>query len=66
MPPPLLNGLQQQGMTIPPEIHEAQRLSVYATLARYPGLTAPATPAHYDEAIKIAQDVVSWAESLVP
>jgi len=53
-------------MTIPPEIHEAQRLSVYATLARYPGLTAPATPAHYDEAIKIAQDVVSWAESLVP
>jgi HEPN domain-containing protein len=61
----LLNGLQQQGLTIPPDVQEAQKLSVYATLARYPGLTAPATEAHYNEAIKIAEDVVSWAESLV-
>ena len=62
----LLNGLRQQGLTIPPKVQEAQKLSVYATLARYPGLTAPVTKAHYDEAIEIAQDVVSWAESFVP
>jgi len=61
----LLNGLKKQGLTIPLEIQEAQKLSVYATLARYPGLTSPATQAHYNESIKIAQDVVSWAESLV-
>jgi HEPN domain-containing protein len=62
----LLNGLRQQGLTIPPEIRDAQKLSVYATVARYPGLTAAATQAHYNEAITIAQDVVSWAESLIP
>jgi hypothetical protein len=41
-------------------------IRAYATLARYPGLTAPATQVHYDDAVKIAQDVVSWAEPLVP
>jgi hypothetical protein len=62
----LLNGLRQQGLRIPPEIRDAQKLSVYATVARYPGLTAAATQADYNEAITIAQDVVSWAESLIP
>jgi HEPN domain-containing protein len=62
----LLNGLQHEGLVIPSAVQEAQKLTVYATLARYPGLTAPVTQAHYDEAIKIAQDVVAWAESLVP
>jgi HEPN domain-containing protein len=62
----LLNGLQQQGLLVPPEAREAHKLTVYATLARYPGLTAPATEAHYNEAIKIAEDVVAWAQTLVP
>jgi HEPN domain-containing protein len=62
----LLHGLQQQGLTIPPEVQEASKLTVYATLARYPGLTAPATQAHYDEAIKIAGDVLAWAQTLIP
>ena len=62
----LLNTLRQQGLTIPPEVQEAQKLTVYATLARYPGLTAPATQAHHNEAVKIAEDVVNWAQSLVP
>ena len=47
-------------------MQEASKLTVYATLARYPGLTAPATQAHYDEAIKIAGDVVAWAQTLIP
>ena len=29
----LLNGLQQHGLTIPPEVQEAPKLTVYATLA---------------------------------
>ncbi len=62
----LLVGLRKQGLTIPPEVQEAQKLSVYATLARYPGLTAPATEANYNDAIKIAQDVVNWAKSVIP
>jgi HEPN domain-containing protein len=62
----LLNGLRLHGLTIPEEIQEAEKLSVYATLARYPGLIAPLTQGHYDEAIRIAQHVISWAVSLVP
>ena len=62
----LLNGLQQQGLTIPPDVQGAAKLTVYATLARYPGLTTPATQAHYDEAIKIAGDVIAWAQTLIP
>ena len=62
----LLNGLQLQGLTIPAEVQQAQKLTVFATLARYPGLVAPASEANYNEAIKIAKDVVAWAESLVP
>ena len=62
----LLDGLQQKGMTIPPEVREAQKMTVYATLARYPGLTPPVTQAHYTDAIKIAEDVVVWAQALVP
>ncbi len=62
----LLNGLQQQGLTIPADVQEAPKLTVYATLARYPGLTAPATQAHHQEAIEIADDVVAWAQTLVP
>ena len=58
--------MPQQGLTVPPEAREAHKLTVYATLARYPGLTAPATEAHYNEAIKIAEDVVAWAQTLVP
>ena len=62
----LLNGLHLQGLTIPAEVQQAQKLTVFATLARYPGLVAPASEANYNKAIKIAKDVVAWAESLVP
>ena len=62
----LLDGLQNQGLTIPADVREARKLTVYATLARYPGLTAPATQAHHIEAIKIAANVVNWAQLLVP
>jgi HEPN domain-containing protein len=62
----LLNGLQRQGQTIPKDVREAPKLTVYATLARYPGLTTPTTQADYNEAIKIAENVVAWVQTLVP
>jgi HEPN domain-containing protein len=62
----MLDGLQQHGVTVPAHVPEAEKLSVYATLARYPGLIAPVTQLHYNEAIQIAQDVVSWATSVIP
>lgn len=62
----LVTELQNQGLAIPPVVQEAAKLTVYATLARYPGLTSPATLAHHADAVKTATDVVAWAESHIP
>jgi len=62
----LLKGLQARGLTIPPELQQADRLSDYAVETRYPGLVAPVTKADYDEAVLIAEAVLAWAESLIP
>ncbi len=62
----LLNGLQLQGLTIPAEVQQAQKLTVFATLARYPGLIAPASEANYNEAIKVAEDGLGIANGQKP
>lgn len=62
----LLNGLQSHSLMVPLAVREAAKLTVYATLARYPGLTAPAAQTDHAEALKIAEDVVAWAQSLIP
>lgn len=62
----LLNGLEQQGVTIPPKVRECAKLTVFATVARYPGLTAPATQSHHEEAVRIAEAVLAWAGAIIP
>lgn len=62
----LLKGLQSQGTAVPSDVREASKLTVYATVARYPGLTSRVTQAHHAEAVKIAEDVLAWARSMVP
>ncbi|NOX53316.1 MAG: HEPN domain-containing protein [Planctomycetes bacterium] len=62
----LLDGLESRGMAITPELRRAERLTSYAVEARYPGLAPPITDAEYQEALQIAENVLSWAESLIP
>ena len=62
----LLKGLEDHGLSIPAEVREARKLTVYATLARYPGLASPVTQTHHAEAVRIAEAVVAWAESMIP
>ena len=62
----LLDGLENQGMTIPPTVREAEKLSSYAVETRYPGLAPPVTEAEYQEALQIAETVLAWAEALTP
>ena len=62
----LIVGLQQNGLSIPQPVADAQRLSVYAFQTRYPGRYAPVTQADYEEAVRIAEAVVDWASALVP
>ena len=62
----LLDGLLAQGLTIPADVQEADQLSRYAVETRYPGLVAPVVQDEYDEAVRIAQAVLAWAETLIP
>ncbi|MBI2191207.1 MAG: HEPN domain-containing protein [Planctomycetes bacterium] len=62
----LLDGLEQQGMVIAPEVQEADQLSLYAAQTRYPGVYSPVTQSEYQDAVRIAQAVVAWVQALVP
>jgi HEPN domain-containing protein len=58
----LLAGAQ---ITFPEPIARADRLTDYATEARYPGNPDPVTEAECREAVTLAEQFVRWAESLV-
>lgn len=47
-----------------PALAEAARLTVYATVARYPGLEEPVTETEYREAVRIADVLVRWAKKV--
>jgi HEPN domain-containing protein len=61
----LLAWLKDQEVPIPPEVEEAQILTVYASESRYPGLAEPVTNDEYREAIRQASGVVRWAERII-
>lgn len=47
------------------EILDAARLIDYAVLSRYPGYHEPIEEAEYQEAVNLAEYVVTWAEKLI-
>jgi HEPN domain-containing protein len=61
----LLTLLEETGEAIPESVAQAEGLTRYAVVNRYPGLTEPVTEAHYQEAIAIAKAVVEWAEARI-
>ncbi len=61
----LLQLLEDNGLSIPKYVREADQLSRYAVETRYPGLSAPVTPAKYRRALRIAEQVVRWAEAQI-
>jgi HEPN domain-containing protein len=62
----LLDGLDARGVDIPSDVREAEKLSTYAVETRYPGLAPPVTDVEYQDALRVAQAVLKWAESLIP
>ena len=60
----LLDGLENQGLSLPAEVQDADQLNIYAVQARYPGLPNPATREEFEETLRIAEAVSSWAELL--
>jgi HEPN domain-containing protein len=60
----LLQLLRGSGLTIPDEVAEADQLSRYAVLTRYPG-DDRVDESDYRAALNIAEAVVQWAEGEV-
>ncbi|MDO9324224.1 MAG: HEPN domain-containing protein [Methanoregula sp.] len=61
----LLSGLGLHGIVIPEALWCAVTLTSYASNTRYPGTTAPVTKDEYTAAVRLAQDVLLWAEEQV-
>ena len=61
----LLTVLESTGQQVPDDIHRAEKLTPYATAARYPGMEQPISEQHYLEAVEIAEAVVRWAEKRI-
>jgi HEPN domain-containing protein len=58
----LLTALEQNGISFPESLRAAAELTDYAVEARYPGPMEPITEDEYEEAVKIAEDVILWVE----
>ena len=61
----LLTLLEESGEEIPEEVRQAENLTRYAVVTRYPGLVEPVTETHYQEAVANAEAVISWAEKVI-
>jgi HEPN domain-containing protein len=57
----LLTILEEAGEPIPETIQNAEGLTRYAVMTRYPGLAEPVTEAQYEEAMATAEAVIQWA-----
>lgn len=58
-------GLEDSGISIPPAVKEAIILTRYAFETRYPGPFEAVTEEEYQEAIRLAEAVVTWAEETI-
>src|SRR5712691_1438601 len=61
----LLQRLARIGIKIPKYVWEADELSRFAVVTRYPGMADPVTQREYRRAIRIAEAVLRWAERQV-
>ena len=52
-------------LLVPANVLETVDLNPYAVTARYPGESEPVTERDYQDAIRLAEAVVQWAEGIV-
>jgi HEPN domain-containing protein len=60
-----LIDLLPPAILLAPQLLAADELTVYATTLRYPGEHERVTEGDFQEALRIAEAVVAWAEGLV-
>src|SRR5260370_3890497 len=61
----LLRLLDRNGLKVPKYVWEADELSDYAVVPRYPAAVGPVTERRYSRAVRIATAVLRWAERQV-
>lgn len=61
----LLKLIRDSRLDVPAEVREAEVLSAYAVAGRYPGVVETVTPGDHEEAVRLAETVLAWAERLV-
>ena len=61
----LLTLLEGSGIHVPVGVREAERLTRFATLTRYPGVARPVAYDEYREALVVAEEVVQWVETAI-
>jgi HEPN domain-containing protein len=60
----LLTLLESAGQDVPGFVREAERLTPFSTVNRYPGIAPPVRRQEYQELMAIAEKVVRWAEGI--
>lgn len=61
----LLTLVARTGLELPAEVREATLLTPYAVEARYPGFWEEVTPDDHEQAVRVAEHVVAWAEAVI-
>jgi HEPN domain-containing protein len=61
----MILDLLARHVAVPEEIQYSAGLTAYAVIARYPGVPEPVEREEYEEAVRMAEVVVSWAERII-
>ena len=61
----LLEIMTQSGLLVPPDVADAGALTPYAVEARYPGYEEEIASSQVDEAIRLAENAVTWAARML-
>ncbi len=61
----MLLDIAAQHVTVPEVIQDAAGLTDYAVTTRYPGAPEPVEREDYEEALRLAEAVFSWAERII-
>jgi len=61
----LMDILEARGVNIPKNVRDADILTQYAVQSRYPSIMEEITRNEYRDALKLAANVVLWAETII-
>ena len=61
----LMDILESAGIEIPKSVRNADILTQYAVQSRYPSIMEDITKTEYRESLKLAANVVFWAETVI-